>query len=128
MKRANVKQRTTSDANRLYEEEKPAPAPAPAPAPTPAPSKPTTAAEPQRPIAHAHHRNNANNVRMSSEELYMQDKMKQIRIFLLQADYRASAMEMLNHATGRARSPWTQNISDGVMRLSIANVLVMQHK
>ncbi|KHJ95150.1 hypothetical protein OESDEN_04906 [Oesophagostomum dentatum] len=35
---------------------------------------------------------------------------------------------MLNHATGRARSPWTQNISDGVMRLCIANVLVMQQK
>ncbi|KAL6730307.1 hypothetical protein Aduo_001288 [Ancylostoma duodenale] len=114
------------EANKLFLEKKPAPAAtAPAPtAPTPAPSKPTTAAEPHRPIAHAHR----NSVRMSSEDLYMEDKMKQIRIFLLQADYRASAMEMLNHATGRARSPWTQNVSDGVMRLCIANVLVMQQK
>ncbi|VDM76799.1 unnamed protein product [Strongylus vulgaris] len=69
-------------ANRLYEERKPEPTPTPAPKPVP--SKPTTASESQRPIAHAHHRNN---VRMSSEELYMEDKMKQIRIFLLQVRY-----------------------------------------
>ncbi|KAE9417998.1 hypothetical protein Angca_000016 [Angiostrongylus cantonensis] len=46
----------------------------------------------------------------------------------LQADYRASAMEMLNQATGRARSPWTKQVSDGVMRISITNILIFQHK
>ncbi|KJH53479.1 hypothetical protein DICVIV_00220 [Dictyocaulus viviparus] len=69
-----------------------------------------------------------NSTRVSSEDSYTEEKMKQIRIFLLQADYRASAMEMLNHATGRARSPWTKHLSDGVMRISIANILIFQHK
>ncbi|KAJ1358676.1 hypothetical protein KIN20_017161 [Parelaphostrongylus tenuis] len=67
-------------------------------------------------------------VRLNSEDSHIEEKMKQIRIYLLQADYRASAMEMLNHATGRARSPWTKHFSDGVLRISIANILVFQHK
>ncbi|KAK6728792.1 hypothetical protein RB195_006066 [Necator americanus] len=113
------------EANRLSLETKSAPAPVVKSClPPPSTPGPTVAAEEQRPILHAQR----NSVRMSSEDVYTEERMKQIRIFLLQADYRASAMEMLNHATGRARSPWTQNISDGVMRLCIANVLVMQQK
>uniref|UniRef100_A0A0K0DBC4 CSN8_PSD8_EIF3K domain-containing protein n=1 Tax=Angiostrongylus cantonensis TaxID=6313 RepID=A0A0K0DBC4_ANGCA len=49
-----------------------------------------------------------NPTRVNSEDSYIEEKMKQIKIYLLQADYRASAMEMLNQATGRARSPWTK--------------------
>ncbi|KHJ80721.1 hypothetical protein OESDEN_19600 [Oesophagostomum dentatum] len=68
------------EADRLYRE-RPAPAPEPAPAASkPAPSKPPCPEPPQRPIAHAHR----STVRVSTEDLYMEEKMKQIRIFLLQ--------------------------------------------
>ncbi|PIO67725.1 transcription factor AP-2 [Teladorsagia circumcincta] len=110
-------------ANSLTLERKPETAPKKTPI-APAPTQPSTAANPPREPPPQHR----NSVRMNSEDTYTEEKMKQIRLFLLQADYRASAMEMLNHATGRARSPWTQNVSDGVMRISIANVLVLEQK
>ncbi|XGW20702.1 hypothetical protein V3C99_004023, partial [Haemonchus contortus] len=111
-------------ANSLTLERKPTAPPSKRTPATRDPVQPTTTAGPPK----APPPQQRNTVRLNSEDSYTEEKMKQIRLFLLQADYRASAMEMLNHATGRARSPWTQNTSDGVMRISIANVLVLEQK
>lgn len=114
-------------ANSLYlERSSEPPAKKRRPPPVPVTGRPSTAAD--RPRAAAPPPQYKSTVRVNTEDSYTEEKMKQIRLFLLQADYRASAMEMLNHATGRARSPWTQNVADGTTRITIANVLVLEHK